>query len=120
MIRERWIVPVDNLVAVCPAWHLPFFVTNAGKLRVVCDGAVMTEDVCINQAVLRGENLLNNIIEVLMCFRLGKYACVADLSRCFFQVKVPRFQQDLFRIVWFNNDDIVENETKVYRFTKHV
>ena len=60
------------------------------------------------------------ITEVLIRFRLGKYACLADLSRCFFQVKVPRSQQDLFRIVWFNNNDIVKGETKVYRFTRHV
>ena len=58
LIREGWIVPVDNLVAVRPAWHLPFFVTNAGKPRVVYDGAAMMEGVCINQAVLSGENLL--------------------------------------------------------------
>ena len=119
-IREGWIVLVDNLVAVRPAWHLPFFVTNAGKPRVVHDGATMTEGVCINQAVLSGENLLNSVVEVLIRFRLGKYACVADLSRCFFQVKVPRSQQDLFRIVWFNNNDIVKGETKVFRFTRHV
>ena len=48
LIREGWIVPVDNLVAVCPAWHLPFFVTNAGKPREVYDGAAMTKGVCIN------------------------------------------------------------------------
>ena len=90
LIHEGWIVPVDNLVAVRPAWHLPFFVTNTGKPRVVYNGAAMTEGVCINQAVLSGENLLNNIIEVLIRFRLDKYACVADLSRCFFQVKAPR------------------------------
>ena len=99
LIREGWIVPVDNLVAVHPAWHLPFLVTNVGKLRMVYHGATITEAACINQAVLSGENLLNNVVEVLMPFRLGKYACVADLSRCFFQVEVRRSQQDLFRIV---------------------
>ena len=40
----------------------------------------------INQAVLAGENLLNGLVEVLIRFRLGRYACVADISKCFFQV----------------------------------
>ena len=65
LIREGWIVPVHNLVTVRPAWHLPFFVTNSGKPRVVYDCAAMTEGVCINQAVLSGGNLLDNIIEVV-------------------------------------------------------
>ena len=38
----------------------------------------------MNQAVFAGENLLNNLVEVLTRFRLGKFACVADLSKCFF------------------------------------
>ena len=41
--------------------------------------------VCVlNQLVLAGENLLNGLVEVLTRFRMGKYACVTDLSRCFF------------------------------------
>ena len=35
------------------------------------------------------------MLEVLFRFRLGKFACVADLSKCFFQVKIPESQQDL-------------------------
>ena len=51
---------------------------------------------------------------------MGKYACVADVSKCFFQVRIPRDQQDLFRIIWFENNDIEKGVTKVLRFTRHV
>ena len=70
--------------------------------------------------MLSGKNLLNNLVEVLIRFRQGKYACVADLTKCFFQVGIPREQQDLFRIVWFKDNDVANGSVQVYRFTRHV
>ena len=60
------------------------------------DGAATFLGVSLNQAVLAGTNLLSNLVEVLTRFRLGKFACIADLSKCFFQVAVPEAQRDLF------------------------
>ena len=119
LVEENWIVPVDSVVSDSK-WYLPFFVTRSAKPRVVYDGAAMVEGMSLNQAVLAGENLLNNLVEVLTRFRLGKYACVADVSKCFFQVGIPRDQQDLFRIVWFENNDLDRGVTQIFRFTRHV
>ena len=47
---------------------------------MVYDGAAVAVGMSINQAVLAGENLLNGLVEVLIRFRLGRYACVADIS----------------------------------------
>ena len=51
---------------------------------------------------------------------MGKYACVADVSKCFFQVGIPRNQQDLFRIVWFESNDLKGGKPQIFRFTRHV
>ena len=45
---------------------------------------------------------------------------MADISKCFFQVALPREQQDLFRLIWFKNNDIHAGETQIFRFTRHV
>ena len=50
---------------------------------------------------LPGANLLNRLTDVLTRFRLGKFACMADLSKCFFQISIPEDQRDLFRLAWF-------------------
>ena len=92
-------MPAEDSGVVGSVWHLPFFVTKLEKPRVEYDGAAVTNGMCINRAVLSGENLRNNLVEVLIRLRLGKYAFVTDSRRCFFQVGVPRAQQDLFRIV---------------------
>ena len=120
LLDAGWLVSVDKDSNNNRTWYLPFFVTKQDKPRVVFDGAASFKDVSLNDAVLAGENLLNNLVEVLMRFRLGKYACMADLSKCFFQIAMPVHQQDLFRLVWYANNDIDEGVTQVFHFTRHV
>ena len=120
LLREEWLVAVESNSLNVQAWYLPFFVTKSAKPRVVYDGAAVAEGMSINQAVLAGENLLNGLVEVLIRFRLGRYACVADISKCFFQVGIPCDQQDWFRIVWYENNDLDHGKPQVFRFTRHV
>ena len=104
LLENGCIVPEDDIEKQF-AWYLPFFVTNPAKPRVVHDGAATTEGMSLNQAVLAGENLLNGLLDVLRRFRMGKYACAADVSRCFLQIKLPRSQQDWFRLIWFEGNE---------------
>ena len=69
------------------------------------DGAASFEGLSINHAVLPGVTLLNNLTNVLMRFRVGTFACMADLSKCFFQVSVPEAQRDLLRVVWYRGNN---------------
>ena len=67
------------------------------KPRVVFDGDAKFQGSALNDAVLSRVNLLNNSLEVLTRFPVGKYASMADLSKCFFRVSLPENQRDLFR-----------------------
>ena len=120
LVAEGWMEPVGTCPVETPVWYLPFFVTRTDKPRVVYDGAAMVNGMSLNQLVLAGENLLNNLVEVLIRFRLGRYACVADVSKCFFQEGIPSDQQNLFRIVWFNNNALDKGEPLIFKFTRHV
>ena len=122
LIEERWIVPLsaDGNALKKPAWYLTFFVTKQVKPRVVYDGTAVVSGASLNQAVLSGINLLNDLVEVLTRFRLDKYACMADLSKCFFQVAMSEEQRDLFRIIWFVDNNFAKGQLQVFRFTRHV
>ena len=122
LIDEGWIVPVptDEHASNKPLWYLPYFVTRQEKARVVYDGSATVSGASLNDAVLSGANLLNDLVEVLIRFRLGKYACMADLSKCFFQVAMPVEQRDLFRIIWCKNSDFERGEPQMFQFTRHV
>ena len=97
-----------------------FFVINTAKPKVVYDGAAELKGTFINEALLAGENLLNGLVDDWICFRLGKYAYVADISKCFFQVRIPCDQLDWFRIVWYCNNDLDNEKSQIFRFTRHV
>ena len=121
LLKHDWIVPADkNENDSYKKWYLPFFVTKTAKPRVVYDGAATVGGKSLNRAVLAGENLLNGLVDVLMRFRMGKYACVADVSKCFFQIKLPLDQQDWFHIIWFKDNNVDIGEIQTFRFTRHV
>ena len=109
LIENGWIVPAGSVEdkRSRPLWYLPFFVIHTAKPRVVYDGAATTsEGASLNRAVWAGENLLNNLVDVLMRFRMGNFACVADVSKYFFQIKIPESQLRWFHIIWFRGNNI--------------
>ena len=85
LLDEYWFVLVYGSISEQDeCWYLPFFVSRQDNPRVVFDGAATFKGVSLNDGVLPGINVLNCLVEVLTRFRLGKYACMADLSKCFF------------------------------------
>ena len=88
LLREEWLIPVEGVSVDDHAWYLLVFVTITAKPKVFDDGAAELKGMSIKQAVLAGENLVNDLVDVLIRFRLGKYACVSDISKCFFQVRI--------------------------------
>ena len=121
MISEGWVEPVENGAATdSRCWYFPFFVTKQEKSRVVFGRAAKFDGTALNDVVLPGINLLNGLVEVLTQFRVGRYACMADLSKCFLQVSVPESKKDQFRLVWFKDNDRDEGEIQILKFTRHV
>ena len=45
---------------------------------------------------------------------------MADLSKCFFQVSMPEDQRDLFRLIWYEDNDVDRGVIKIFHFTRHV
>ena len=68
---------------------------------------------------MAGADLLNPLLHVLMRFRLGKFGLMADVTKCFFQIKLPEAQSDLFRLLWFKNNDIELGKIVFFRFCVH-
>jgi hypothetical protein len=69
--------------------HAVFHPAKPGKIRIVFDAAAKFEDTSLNDNLLRGPNLTNEIVDVLIRFRKEKIAVVADIQEMFHQIKVP-------------------------------
>ena len=121
LICKKWIKPIEDLsFCVKPTRYPPFFVAKSAKPREVYNGAAAVQGMSLNQDAFAGENLLNTLVEVLTRFRLGKFACVAHLSKCFLQVQIPPSQRDLFRLIWFKDNDVKTGDVQAHHFTRHV
>ena len=105
-----------NVINVLPD-KFYFFITKQKEPRVVFNGAASYKGFLLNDAVYPGINLLSGLVEILTRFRLKKYACMADLSKCFFQISLPK---DLFCLIWYKDNDIDPGVTKIFHFIRHI
>ena len=83
------------------------------------DGKAKFKGTCVNDIIMSGPDLLNPLLHVLTRFRLGKYALMSDVTKCFFQIQLPAAQRDLFRLLLFENNDVETGKLVPYRFRVH-
>ena len=87
-----------------PVWnpHKP------DKIRIVNDVAAEYGGMSLNRSLVTGPDLLNSLLGVLMRFRVGPVALVADIEAMFHQVYVPEADADAQRFLW--SDDIESDD----------
>ena len=91
-------------------WYLPhhgvFHPQKQGKIRVVFDVASLHDGVSLNNQLLQGPDLTNNLLGILLSFRQYPIALVADIEGMFNQVKVPPEDSDALRFLWWEDSDL--------------
>lgn len=89
------------------------------KVRIVYDGSAKAnrKSLSLNQCLHAGPSLVNNMIDVLLQFRLYKIGIIADISKAFLQIQVRENDRDLTRFIWKENGDI-NAPLKTYRFRR--
>lgn len=104
-------------------WYLPHHpVLNPNKpdkVRIVFDCAAECGSVSLNSQVLQGPDLNNKLLGVLLRFRQGPVALMADIEAMFHQVKVAPEHRDALRFLWWPKGD-VQCAPKAYRMTVHL
>ena len=107
----------------CKVWYLPhhgvYHPRKPNKIRVVFDCSALYEGVSLNQQLLQGPDLMNNLIGILLRFREHSIAIVGDIEAMFHQVKVQRSDQDYLRFFWWPDGRFTE-PPEVYRMTVHL
>ncbi|XP_072172027.1 uncharacterized protein [Diadema setosum] len=104
-------------------WYLPHHAVvhphKPEKVRVVFDCAARYHGTALNDQLLQGPDLTNNLAGVLTRFRQEKVAFVADVQGMFHQVKVPVKDRDAMRFLWWRDGDLSKEPTE-YRMTVHL
>lgn len=88
-------------------------------MRVVFDSSAKFDDTSLNDVMLCGPDLTNNLVGVLLRFRKDAVAVVADIEQMFIGFIVSEEHRNYLRFLWHRNNDPTE-ELVEYRMCKHV
>ena len=78
------------------------------KLGVVFDSSAKYKGlgICLNDMLMRGPDLTNNLVTVLTNFRRNRYAAIAELNKYFFfNFEVHEKHRNFLRFLWFEDND---------------
>lgn len=79
----------DGIVHYIP--HFPVFKENlTTKMRIVYDASTKQsrDSPCLNDCLYTGPNLLQELSEILIKFRVHKIALIADIEKAFLQIEI--------------------------------
>ena len=100
------IIPDFQIQAQDKVWYLPHHAVlnprKPGKLRVVFDCAARYKGNSLNDRCFQGPDLNNKLTDVLLRFRQHQFAVMGDVESMYHQVKVPVYDRDALRFLWYD------------------
>lgn len=133
--KEHFLTFMDELLEskhaeIAPAlapneecWYLPLFGVYHPKkkdqIRCVFDSSAKFGNISLNDVLLTGPDLMNNLVGVLMRFRKKRIAITADIKKMFYCFLVKLEHRIFLRFLWHKNNDI-DMELVDYRMSVHV
>ena len=59
--------------------------------------------VALNENLLKGSDILNSLIGIILRFRMNEFAVIGDIEQMFHQVNVQNTDRDASRFLWRDN-----------------
>lgn len=83
------------------SYYIPYHIILKKNFRVVWDASCSTSTgISFNDIQLPGEKLQADLGEILLRFRLLRYAITGDIVKMFRQINVARSQHNFQRLLW--------------------
>ena len=87
------------------------------KVRRVCNAAALYKDVCLDDKLLAGPDLLHRLIGTIFRFRERPIALTADIESMFLQVQVPDRDKSCLKFLW---RPTMNEPVQIYEYQRHV
>ncbi|XP_067943333.1 uncharacterized protein [Watersipora subatra] len=100
-------------------WYIPHFAVvhpKKNKIRVVFDCSAKFDGTSLNDHLLQGPDLFNNMLGILLRFREEPVAIACNVEKMFYNFQVNADDRNYLRFLWFGNS----REIKQYRMTVHL
>ena len=116
-------VPTDKEAVEGRVFYIPhhgvYHPRKPEQIRVVFDCSSKHQDVSLNDVLLQGPDMTNDLIAVLCRFRKEPVAIACDVQKMFYQFHVNEEDRDYLRFLWWDKGDITTTP-KEYRMTVHL
>ena len=116
-------VPRNEVKTSNREWYIPhqpvFNTKKPEKVRVVHDCVATACNKSLNDFLMKGPDLVNSLVGVLLRFRKEQIAVTADVEAMFHQVQVAPRDQDALRFFWWQNGNL-DSAPNIYRMAVHL
>jgi len=100
-------LPANNPAPLGRTWYVPQHCTSVlTKFRVVFDCSAICNGVLMNDRLLQGPDLTNNLVGSFYSFQTGTDCPGGDIKSMFLQVRVDEKDRDTFRFFWYPDHDL--------------
>lgn len=104
-------------------WYLPMFGVyhpqKRDSIRMVFDSSAKFNNMSLNEILLKGPDITNNLQGILLRFRRERVAVTGDVEQMFHNFKVKTDHRDYLKFLWHPENDL-DLPLKEYRMTVHV
>ena len=92
---------------------------NKGKIRVVFDCGFQCRGISVNENLLSGPDLTNQLVGALIRFWVGPVAFMVNIQVIVYQVIIPENQRSSLTFVWWNEGNL-DSERANYEMCVHL
>lgn len=87
-------------------------------VRVVFDCSAKSHDkqLSLNECLFTGPPIVTDLTQLLLRFRLHKYACVGDIEKAFLMLRLKEEDTDYTRFLWPKDPLNLDSEVEIYKF----
>ncbi len=104
-------------------WYIPhhgiYHPKKPERLRVVYDCSAKHKGTSLNEHLLNGPDMINNLTGVLVRFRQHQVALMCDIEKMFHQFQVKENDRNYLRSIWWKDGDM-NSQPQAYRMTVHL
>ncbi|KAK7930587.1 hypothetical protein WMY93_006982 [Mugilogobius chulae] len=97
-------------------WYLPIFGVyhpqKPDKIRAVFDSSAQFNGISLNDTLIRGPDLNNTLLGVLLRFRREQIAVTVDVEQMFYCFRVKESHRNYLRFLWFKDNDLSKEITE--------
>lgn len=88
-------------------------------IRIVydCSARANKHSPSLNDCLLNGPSLVNNLVSILLRFRLARFACSSDIAKAFLMVGLEPIDRESCRFFWPCDPFDPDSKILTYRFT---